>query len=941
MNSFDTQLHIASDLSLPVEAVTQTFGILAKRGVGKALALDTPLPTPSGWTTMGEVKEGDCLFDENGEVCRVTAVHPIYRDHTCYRVRFSDGAEIVADAEHLWLTEDLLSRLADQNAKRYENRGRGSRKQCIRWRSPKLRTTEEIAATLQHGSRGDFNHAIATTRPLKLPEVKLPIDPYVLGVWLRDGTNAAAVITTTDQGVLEEIASRGYRVGAGYVSGNRTLQYRIHENTDGTSLTTSLKNLNLLHNKHVPQEYLRASYEQRLSLLRGLMDTDGGAERGRAVFCNTNLGLVDAVHELVVSLGWKVYRWQKVGRLNGVDHKIAYALSFRPDVQPFTLPRKFLPLGTSQATRHKRRTIVAVEQIESVPVRCIAVDSPSNLFLAGRDLIPTHNTYTALVMMEEMVKAGLHVVIVDPVGVCWGLRAAADGEHPGLPIVVMGGDHGDVPLEASVGDIIADFVIDEKQSVVLDLSHFRKAEQTRFVTDFAERLYQRNRDPLHLLLDEADAFAPQRPMKGQERMLGAIEDIVRRGRARGLGVSLVTQRAAVLNKDVLTQVEVLVALRTIAPQDREAIDAWIKVHGTPEQRMLLMNSLPSLPIGTAWFWSPGWLDLFQQVHVRSRETFDSSATPKVGEQRISPKQLAPVDLTRLRERIAATIEQAKASDPKFLHARIRELERQLKQSESRGGQVREVVKTVIERVEVPVFQHAEIERLEQALALLRETGGAVVAASQNIQTALSRAVPVSQQNHDAPPPLPLSPDRAPSVHPVKEERKSADGGLESQSLRAGERKMLEVLARHFPMKVTRAQLGTLANYAASGGTFGTYLGTLKRHGFISEPTKGEVTITQAGLAYLGISAPPPPQSSEAFIAMWLEALRLGERKMLTALISAYPDPLTRDELGRQVEMTPSGGTFGTYLGTLRRNGLIEVEGESVRASSILFDLERK
>src|SRR5579884_749848 len=153
-------------------------------------------------------------------------------------------------------------------------------------------------------------------------------------------------------------------------------------------------------------------------------------------------------------------------------------------------------------------------------------------------------------------------------------------------------------------------------------------------------------------------------------MLGAIEDIVRRGRARGLGVSLVTQRSAVLNKDVLTQVEVLVALRTIAPQDRGAIDEWIKVHGTPEQREELMSSLPSLPIGTAWFWSPGWLGIFQRVRVRKRETFDSSATPEVGKKIQTPKQLAQVDLEQLRGRLAATIEKAKADDP-------RELKRQL------------------------------------------------------------------------------------------------------------------------------------------------------------------------------------------------------------------------------------------------------------------------
>src|SRR6185436_11224011 len=169
-------------------------------------------------------------------------------------------------------------------------------------------------------------------------------------------------------------------------------------------------------------------------------------------------------------------------------------------------------------------------------------------------------------------------VVADPIGVWWGLRAAADGKAAGLPILVMGGDHGDVPLEVTAGELVADLVVDEQLSVVLDLARFRKGEQTRFMQDFAERLYHRNRAPIHLVLDEADAFAPQRPVPGEQRLLGAIEDLVRRGRARGIGVSLATQRAAVLNKNVLTQVEVLVALRLIAPQDRAAVEAWIEVH---------------------------------------------------------------------------------------------------------------------------------------------------------------------------------------------------------------------------------------------------------------------------------------------------------------------------------------------------------------------------
>lgn len=177
-------------------------------------------------------------------------------------------------------------------------------------------------------------------------------------------------------------------------------------------------------------------------------------------------------------------------------------------------------------------------------------------------------TYTASVMVEEMLKNKLHVVVVDPIGVWWGLRTSADGKKAGLPIVVAGGEHGDVPLESTSGELIANLVVDRELSLVIDLSLMRKGEQKRFMIDFAETLYHKNRAALHLVLDEADEFAPQRPLGDDARMLGAIEDLVRRGRARGIGVTLITQRPAVLNKNVLTQIEVLVAMRLTSPQDR-------------------------------------------------------------------------------------------------------------------------------------------------------------------------------------------------------------------------------------------------------------------------------------------------------------------------------------------------------------------------------------
>src|SRR6266508_2729744 len=141
-------------------------------------------------------------------------------------------------------------------------------------------------------------------------------------------------------------------------------------------------------------------------------------------------------------------------------------------------------------------------------------------------------TYTASVFVEEIIKAVLPVVVIDPVGVWWGLRASADGKGPGLPIVIAGGDHADVPITPGGGEAVARLVVEENLSLVIDLSLLRKHERIHFMTDFAETLYHLNRTARHLVLDEADAFAPQRPMQGEQRMLGAMDDIVRRGRGR-------------------------------------------------------------------------------------------------------------------------------------------------------------------------------------------------------------------------------------------------------------------------------------------------------------------------------------------------------------------------------------------------------------------------
>ena len=532
-------------------------------------------------------------------------------------------------------------------------------------------------------------------------------------------------------------------------------------------------------------------------------------------------------------------------------------------------------------------------------------------------------TYTASVLVEELLKAGLPTVVVDPVGVLWGLRASADGKGPGLPIVIIGGDHGDAPLEASSGETIAELIVDEGLSVVLDLSLLRKGEQVHFMTDFAERLYHRNRRALHLVLDEADAFAPQRPLPGQQRLLGAIEDLVRRGRARGLGVTLITQRPAVLHKDVLTQVEVLVTLRLIAPQDRAAIDEWVKVHGTPEQREQLMASLPSLPIGTAWFWSPGWLNTFERVAIRRRETFDSSATPKVGEVVNTPRKLAPVDLEALRTRLATTIEKAKAEDPKLLRGRIAELERELKARPS-GTKI----ETKVERVEVPVIRPNHLDELVRAVEAMRGMLSHLGEQVDRISGETARMI----DRFAAPPPIANRPKVAALATPTASVV-TTPIEMNGARLSKAERSILTALAQYAAGR-TRTQVAILTGYAVNGGGFGNAISALRTKGWL-EGGKDEMRITDAGRAGLGTWEPLP--TGRALVEYWMGQLSKAERLILEVLVDAYPATRTKEQVAEATGYAPDGGGFGNALSRLRTLELIAGGKGDLRASAHLVE----
>ncbi len=373
-------------------------------GQGKALALDTPIPTPQGWTTMGEIVVGDEIFSETGKPCKVTFATDIQLDRRCFRVVFDDGSEIIADGEHRWLTSTVASRMsARNNAKRWAGRNGSVAKRGTDQSSKRILdavvTTDEIAATLRQGKH--LNHKIALTGALECPAASLPLDPYLLGAWLGDGLTSGGVMFSADAPVIQAFADAGFEVRPRAID---KITFSI------IGLKAVLRGVGVLNAKHIPDAYMRASIEQRFSLLQGLMDTDGYCGPDRVCeFVATNSVLAEQVHELALSLGLKATLKTGKSTLNGKDCGLKYRVRFISDVPVFRLDRKRDKQGIGLKHRIDGRFIVAVEPVDSVPVRCIQVDAPSHLFLAGRAMVPTHNTSLMMAILASVIKQGHHV----------------------------------------------------------------------------------------------------------------------------------------------------------------------------------------------------------------------------------------------------------------------------------------------------------------------------------------------------------------------------------------------------------------------------------------------------------------------------------------------------------------------------------------------------
>jgi uncharacterized protein len=544
-------------------------------------------------------------------------------------------------------------------------------------------------------------------------------------------------------------------------------------------------------------------------------------------------------------------------------------------------------------------------------------------------------TFAIKGIVEHLLDRGRRVGVVDPTGAWWGLRSSRDGAGPGFPVLVLGGDHGDLPLPALGGAAVARLLSEQGVNLVADTSALTVGERTRWFFDFASTLYRVNRSPLNLVLDEAHNFAPQ--MGGRSmgdldigKMLHAANTLASGGRSRGIRLAMITQRPQKLHKDALTSADTLIAMRVLAPQDRSAVEDWIKGCGDTAQGKAVLSSLATLQRGEGWVWYPegGFL---QRMSFPAIRTFDSSATPVDGGTVAAPRAAADIDLTEIREALADAVKEAEANDPKALRAQVKALEAEL--ADARAGKPAAEIavdEAALEESEGRGYDRGRAEghalgvrAIAGVLERLATLSGAIaetvegartdIATIGDVQATLQSARLVSRPTLQNPRPV------------TRAVPKDIGGGAQ--------RRMLIALAQN-PAGLSGRKLSILADVKRGGSTWRGALAAMRKDALV-EDDGDTFQITPAGVKSLGKYDRLP--TGDALREHWRAKMGNGSRlAVFDEILAAYPKALTPAELARRARVELGGSTWRGHLAFMR--GLELVSGRSeLRASPELFE----
>ncbi len=593
-------------------------------------------------------------------------------------------------------------------------------------------------------------------------------------------------------------------------------------------------------------------------------------------------------------------------------------------------------------------------------------------------------TNYGIVLVEELTKAHLRWSVLDPLGVWYGLRHSIDGKGPGIDCLILGGMRGDIPIEPTGGAVVADLVVDEPVNVIIDFSRrpngkvWSMGEKVRFVTDYTVRVFERQgeiiggrrHEPFMQILDEAARYIPQVIPSGAidlARCVGAWEQLVEEGRNFGIGVGLLTQRSARMNKSVSELADAIIAFRIVGPRSIEAVTDWLGEHLERDQVKENVRIIRGLPRGDALIVSPGWLKFEKVAHIRIRETFDSSATPKPGEHRHEPKRAQKPDLEKYQARMAETIERAKANDPKELRARIAALEKDLAKKGAVSPPSNEAAKhapaidpaAIARAVEKAVQKRErEFERSTKAVRnaieiFLSEADKRAAMVQTFVEHGRDRLKVAIELLNDVkvyrpaeeyatvtvhPNRQPLKPETAKALNhlahaatvTLERSGRVPDPSNAGTPIPKGEKAVLAAIAQ-YPNGVTRQQLTVLTGYKKTSRD--AYIARLRDRGYIDVVADGRIVATEAGIAALGNDY-EPPLTGEARREKYLRELPAGESKVFKIAIDHFPEPVSRDVVGSLTGYKKT--SRDAYIARLRARELIEVSREGIRASEDLF-----
>lgn len=550
-------------------------------------------------------------------------------------------------------------------------------------------------------------------------------------------------------------------------------------------------------------------------------------------------------------------------------------------------------------------------------------------------------TYGASKLAEEMLYNGAQIIVIDPMGVWYGLRLDADGKKPsGLDIPVFGGLHGDLPLTPESGALVADILVDRRISAILDVSQMIDAEINRFSTAFGDRFFQRMKakpNAVHLFLEECQEFLPQNTMKGEERKLHVFQRIAKQGRNFGIGVSLLSQRPQEINKKALNMTEVMFAFQMTGPHERKAIESWIADKG---EDLDIVNQLPKFKVGKPHVWSPQWLGISKQISILKKKTYDASATPEFGSHEAA-RELTPVDVATIKEAMQETIKQAEADDPSALKREITRLKKELN-----TVQAAKPAPEVVER-EVKVITDEQMKALSEYLTdvhgIAEELSGwkvdivalldGKIESLQKTVNGLSAAI--TEAKKPAKPPAVNVPARVvnkPTVRPVNKPvtAQSVEGITNPMQRILDAIAWLESIGNETP---TQVAVAFLAGYTYGGGAFNNPRGALRSIGLV-EYAGENIRLTDEGRKYANF--PDVPLTAEELQRHVMSVLPGPHQKILRVLLEKHGEPITKDECASLAGYAP-GGAFNNPLGRLRSMGLVSYPQPGyVVAESLLF-----